>query len=136
MASTMDSEPKVFDGNNKNCISFLRQAEAVTGSLQLKHGSGKNKKSYDVLGILLFGIHIACIPPQTTAFDDVDIEELIDSTENAGAAVPSRTKIVLRTMFAELRTEQLFHSAQTMLLEAILKLLGPRLPEVLTFEIN
>jgi hypothetical protein len=39
-------------------------------------------------------------------------------------------------MFAELRTEQLFHSAQKLVLEAILKLLGPKIPEVLTFEIN
>ncbi|MFN9940366.1 MAG: hypothetical protein ACK56I_12920, partial [bacterium] len=35
-----------------------------------------------------------------------------------------------------MRTEQLFHSAQKLVLEAILKLLGPKLPKVLTFEIN
>lgn len=39
-------------------------------------------------------------------------------------------------MFQEFRTEQIFHAAQKMVLDALLKLLSPKLPEVLTFQIS
>ena len=79
---------------------------------------------------------ITSMPPETTAFQYVDIEDWTDSIEGTDVEIPSRTKIVLRTMFGQLRVVESFHSAQKLLLEAILKSLGPRLPEILTFQTN
>ena len=132
----MENQPKEFDGNNKNYVSFLRQVEATVAALQFKTGTGKKKRIIDVLGVLLLGVHIKTIPPQDSGYNDVNINTLISSTEQAGERIPERIKSVLRATFQNLNDEEVFYSAQKEVLNAILKLISPKLPEVLTFQIN
>jgi len=132
----MENQPKVFDGNNKNYVSFLRQVEATVASLQFKSGNGDRKRTYDVLGILLLGVHVTAIPSQDADFSDVDVEILISSSEQSGEVLSERVKNVLRSTFSNLDNEEIFYAAQKEVLNAILKLINPKLPEVLTFQIN
>jgi hypothetical protein len=53
----MEKQQKVFDGNYKNFIPFLKQAETTIGSLQLKSGFGKKKKQSDISVVPLLGIY-------------------------------------------------------------------------------
>ena len=91
----MDNQFKLFDGNPKNYVSFLRQAEATVASLPFKSGTGNKKKSYDVLGILLLGVHVLDLPSPDTAFDTDLLKPLITSTERAGHVLPARVKSIL-----------------------------------------
>jgi len=132
----METLFKLFDGSHKNYVSFLRQAEATVASLPFKTGSGSKKKTHDVLGILLLGVHISDIPSPNTEFATDLIDVLIASTKTAGQEVPARVKSVLRSTFQDLADQDTFYAAQKEVLNAILKLLSPTLPEVLNFEIN
>ena len=132
----MENQPRTFDGNNKHYVSFFRQVEATVASLQFKTGTGRNKRIIDVLGILLLGVHVKTIPSQDSDYDDIDIDTLISSTEQAGEQIPERVKNVLRATFEHLDDEEVFYSAQKEVLNAILKLINPKLPEVLNFQIN
>jgi len=127
---------KGFNGNNKKYVSFSMQVEATVASLQFKTGTGRNKRTIDVLGIRLLGVHIKTIPSQDSGYEDVDIDTLISSTEEAGEQIPERVKTVLRATFENLDDEEVFYSAQKEVLNAVLKLISPKLPEVLSFQIN
>ena len=116
----MDNQFKLFDGNPKNYVSFLRQAEATVASLPFKSDAGNKKKSYDVLGILLLGVHVLDLPSPDTAFDTELIKALITSIEGAGHVVPDRAKSILTSTFTNL-ADDTFYAAQKEVLNAILK---------------
>ena len=121
----MENHPKEFDGNNKNYVSFLRQVEATVATLQFKTGTGRNKRISDVLGVLLLGVHIKTISPQDSGYDDINMDTLISSTEQAGERIPDRIKNGLRATFQTLNDEEDFYSARKEVLNAILKFISP-----------